>query len=101
MRLLIYVLYVNRASQSGLTMKTFTFSDMNRTPGEILDAALVEPVALTKRGKRKLVVMSAADFQKLPYRQAYTIEEAPDHVIEKLAAALLEVDDAERAGVIG
>ncbi|UWU17257.1 hypothetical protein N2599_31330 (plasmid) [Rhizobium sullae] len=36
-------------------MKQFTFSDMNRASEEILEAALVEPVTLTKRGKEKLV----------------------------------------------
>ncbi len=36
-------------------VKQFTFSDMNRASEEILEAALVEPVTLTKRGKEKLV----------------------------------------------
>jgi prevent-host-death family protein len=57
-------------------MKTFTYSELNRTPGEILDIALVEPVSLTKRGKDKLVVMSADVFDQLPYQQAYTIQNA-------------------------
>ena len=38
-------------------MKQFSFSDMNRASGEILEAALIEPVALTKRGKEKLVIL--------------------------------------------
>lgn len=37
-------------------MKQFTFSDMNRAAGEILETALIEPVALTKRGKQKLAI---------------------------------------------
>ncbi|WP_246617930.1 hypothetical protein [Rhizobium populisoli] len=32
-------------------MELFSFSDMNRASGEILEAALIEPVTLTKRGK--------------------------------------------------
>jgi prevent-host-death family protein len=69
-------------------MKTFTYSDMNRTPGEILDIALVEPVSLTKRGKDKLVVMSADVFDQLPYQQAYTIQNAPEDVHQELVMAL-------------
>lgn len=42
-------------------MKQFTFSDVNRASGEILEAALVEPVTLTKRGKEKLVILSATE----------------------------------------
>ena len=69
-------------------MKTFTYSDMNRTPGEILDIALVEPVTLTKRGKDKLVIMKADVFNRLPYQQAYTIQNAPEDVHQELLAAL-------------
>ncbi|MBZ9790935.1 type II toxin-antitoxin system prevent-host-death family antitoxin [Rhizobium sp. 3T7] len=46
-------------------MKRFTFSDMNRASGEILEAALVEPVTLTKRGKDKLVILTAGQYRKL------------------------------------
>ena len=63
-------------------MKTFTFSDMNRTPGEILDTALVEPVMLTKRGKGKLVVMSAVAFEILRHGRAFTVENMPDSLAE-------------------
>lgn len=36
-------------------MKQYTFSDMNRSSGEILEAAMIEPVVLTKHGKEKLL----------------------------------------------
>jgi prevent-host-death family protein len=65
-------------------MKTYTFSDMNRTPGEILDAALVEPVVLTKRGKRKLVVMSAVAFDVLKHGRAFGIDTMPDVLAEMI-----------------
>lgn len=72
-------------------MKQFTFSDMNRASGEILETALVEPVALTKRGKEKLVILSAAQYRKLvgrPHVAAYTLEGAPDDVHEELMTGL-------------
>ena len=36
-------------------MKSFSFSDVNRQSGEVLDAALAGPVTLEKRGKARLV----------------------------------------------
>ncbi|MGQ2905809.1 MAG: type II toxin-antitoxin system prevent-host-death family antitoxin [Neoaquamicrobium sediminum] len=46
-------------------MKRFTFSDMNRSSGEILEAAMLEPVVLTKHGKEKLVIVSARDYHRM------------------------------------
>lgn len=72
-------------------MKKFTFSDMNRASGEILEAALIEPVALTKRGKEKLVILSAAAYERLrgPGRtKAYGLEDAPDAVHDELMSGL-------------
>ncbi|RWK73720.1 MAG: type II toxin-antitoxin system Phd/YefM family antitoxin [Mesorhizobium sp.] len=72
-------------------MKQFTFSDMNRVSGEILETALIEPVALTKRGKEKLVILSAAQYHQLvgrPHSVAYTLEDAPDEVHNELMTGL-------------
>lgn len=72
-------------------MKQFTFSDMNRSSGEILEAALIEPVALTKRGKEKLVILSAAQYHQLvgkSHAVAYTVEDAPDDVHNELVSGL-------------
>ena len=68
-------------------MKTFSYSDLNRTPGEILDIALVEPVMLTKRGKGKLVVMNAVDFEILKHGRAFTVENMPDSLVDMILAA--------------
>ena len=72
-------------------MKKFTFSDMNRASGEILEAALIEPVALTKRGKEKLVIISAAAYQRLSgqgHTSAYGLDDAPDAVHDELMAGI-------------
>lgn len=47
------------------SMAHYTFSDLNRQAGEIVDAALVRPVALTKRGRTKLVLLSVDRYQEL------------------------------------
>ncbi len=46
-------------------MKEFTFSDLSRRSGDVLDAALAGPVSLVKRGKPKLVLMPAEDYERL------------------------------------
>lgn len=74
-------------------MKTYTFSDLNRQSGEILDAALIEPVALTKRGKEKLVIVPANLFRRLSAAQvqSYTVENAPDDIHDGLLQGLDEI----------
>jgi prevent-host-death family protein len=72
-------------------MKQYTFSDMNRLSGEILEAALTEPVVLTKHGKEKLVILTASRYRHLagqPASTAYTLEGAPDEVHNELMAGL-------------
>jgi PHD/YefM family antitoxin component YafN of YafNO toxin-antitoxin module len=72
-------------------MKQFTFSDMNRASGEILETAMIEPVALTKRGKEKLIILSATQYRKLvsmPPAAAYTLEGAPDEIHDELMRGL-------------
>lgn len=46
-------------------MAHYTFSDLNRQAGEIVDAALVRPVALTKRGRTKLILLSVDRYLEL------------------------------------
>jgi prevent-host-death family protein len=82
-------------------MKHFSFSDMNRLSGEILENALLAPVVLTKRGKEKLVILSAARYRQLigqTATAAYTIKNAPDSVHNELMKgldAILESDSQD------
>lgn len=72
-------------------MKQFSFSDMNRASGEILETALIEPVAFTKRGKEKLVILTADQYRRLIGRShttAYSLDEAPDTVRDELMTGL-------------
>jgi prevent-host-death family protein len=74
-------------------MKSFTLSDLNRQSGEVVDAAMIAPVSLTKRGKRKLVMMPYDVYERLNVTRAYTIENAPDAVNDELMEALNEILD--------
>ncbi|RRI05865.1 prevent-host-death protein [Mesorhizobium tamadayense] len=80
-------------------MKQFTFSDMNRVSGEILETAMIEPVALTKRGKEKLIILSATQYRQLvgsSHAVAYTIEGAPDEVHDELMSGLESIITGEK-----
>ncbi|WP_311028531.1 type II toxin-antitoxin system Phd/YefM family antitoxin [Mesorhizobium koreense] len=46
-------------------MKTFTLTELNNKSGEVAEAAFRGPVDITSRGKRKFVLMTAEDFDRL------------------------------------
>ncbi len=74
-------------------MKRYSFSEMNRASGDILDAALAEPVALTKRGKEKLIIVSTDLWEKVlnsAKSKAYTLENAPQSSFDQLMGGLHE-----------
>ena len=82
-------------------MKVFTFSDLSRRSGDVLDAAMAEPVQLMKRGKAKVVMMPIAQFERLERRlkerTAFTLDDAPGEDIQNLVSGFQAiVDDDER-----
>lgn len=76
-------------------MRSFSFSDLNRQSGEVLDAALSGPVTLEKRGKPKLVVMPVALYEILARGRAFSTETAPDIVVDLLEKALEDAAEAD------
>ncbi len=79
-------------------MKQFTFSELNRQSGEVLDAALIEPVVLTKRGKERLVILTAEKYHQLvgsPGIAAYTLEGAPDDIHNELMEGIEAIIDGD------
>lgn len=80
-------------------MKSFSFSDMNRLSGEILEAALTEPVTLTKYGKERLVIIPADRYRAIigttPVT-AYTLESAPDAIHSELMKGLDAILSTEK-----
>jgi prevent-host-death family protein len=73
-------------------MKQYTFSDMNRSSGEILEAAMIEPVVLTKHGKEKLFVLSARDYHRMRRdpspTKSYSLHDAPGDVHAELMSGI-------------
>lgn len=72
-------------------MKTYSFTDVSKTPGAVLEEALKSPVVLTKRGKEKLVVVPADYFRRLagrPQAPSYSLLELPDDIAKQLDEGL-------------
>ena len=46
-------------------MLRFSLTDLNRSPGAVVEAAHRGPVELTGRGKRKFVLLSAQDYDRI------------------------------------
>jgi prevent-host-death family protein len=81
-------------------MKSFSFSDLSRKSGDVLDAALAGPVSLVKRGKPKVIMLPLEEYERLTSRsaarQAFSLDTAPDDDIAALAKGFKEIlDDAE------
>jgi prevent-host-death family protein len=74
-------------------MKQFSLSDLQRSQGEVVDAAIAAPVELTKHGKARLVVMSKEHYDRLTQqpedpRRAFYWNELPDDIAESLSDAM-------------
>jgi hypothetical protein len=71
-------------------MKRYSYTDINKASGEIFDEALKAPIALTKRGKVKLIVLAVEQFDELSARprrlpdtrQVGTLETMPEDMFE-------------------
>lgn len=81
-------------------MKSFTFSDLSRKSGDVLDAALAGPVSLVKRGKAKVVMLPIDEYQKLVGesggKQAFSLDTALDEDLAILSGAFQQfIDDVD------
>lgn len=79
-------------------MKSYSFSDLIRSSGPILDAAQKEPVALTKRGKERLVLLPAEEYHRLaarPQIKAYSVDELPPDIADELLTELKTIIDED------
>jgi prevent-host-death family protein len=87
-------------------MKQFTFSDLSRHSGDVLDAAMAGKVSLAKRGKAKVMMMPMAEYERLERlatgrqeRTAFTLADAPEEDIENLTAGFQQILDETKSDV--
>lgn len=73
-------------------MRQFTTGDLNKQIGDVMDAAVREPVVLTKYGKARFVLMSYEHYERMRTggdpRRAYRVTEMPDEHKELFGAAI-------------
>ena len=86
---------------SSVAIKEFTFSDLSRHSGDILDIAMVEPVSLVKSGKVKVVMMPLARYEHLlagrGMQRAFTLLNVPEADIENLVNGFQQILDEASA----
>jgi prevent-host-death family protein len=79
-------------------MKTFSLTELGNKSGEVVEAAFRGPVDITSRGKRKFVLMTADDFDRLRERgvqRAYRTDRLTGEERELFLAGLDEVADRD------
>ncbi len=76
-------------------MKTFTLTDLKNHTGKVVDAAIREPVSLTKHGAEALVIMARDEFDRrlaaADARRAHALEELPLDLAHDVTASLAAV----------
>jgi antitoxin Phd len=74
----------------------FSLTDLSNRSGEVVEAAFRGPVEITRRGKRKFVLLTAEDYDRLvraaDSRQAFHADDAPKGIAAMVLAALAEDD---------
>jgi antitoxin Phd len=77
-------------------MGPFSLTDLSNRSGEVVEAAFRGPVEITRRGKRKFVLLTVEEYDRLvnaaDTRQAFHADDAPEDVARMMLAAL-ESDD--------
>ena len=78
-------------------MADFSLTDLSNRSGEVVEAAFRGPVVITRRGKRKFVLLTAEDYDRLvsaaDMRQAFHADDAPEEIVAMMLSALTKDDD--------
>ncbi|KAA5602249.1 type II toxin-antitoxin system Phd/YefM family antitoxin [Blastochloris sulfoviridis] len=72
-------------------MASFTLTDLGNRSGEVVEAAFRGPVEITKRGKRKFVLLTAEQFDRLVQgsaQRAYRVEDLTGAERDEILAGL-------------
>jgi antitoxin Phd len=75
----------------------FSLTDLSNRSGEVVEAAFRGPVEITRRGKRKFMLLTAEDYDRLvtaaDTRRAFHADDAPEGVAAMMLAALTKDDE--------
>jgi antitoxin Phd len=73
-------------------MARFTLTELGNKSGEVVEAAFSGPVEITSRGKRKFVLMTAAQFDRLKVSQNQRAFSAENLTVEESREILSGLD---------
>jgi len=77
-------------------MAHFSLTDLSNRSGEVVEAAFRGPVEITRRGKRKFVLLTAEEYDRLvsaaDSRRVFHADDAPEEVAAMMLAALEDND---------
>jgi prevent-host-death family protein len=75
----------------------FSLTDLSNKSGEVIEAAFKGPVEITRHGKRKFVLLTADDYDRLAKaadtRRAFHADDVPEDVAALMLSALERDDD--------
>jgi antitoxin Phd len=78
-------------------MAHFSLTDLSNRSGEVVEAAFKGPVEITRHGKRKFVLLTADDYDRLVHaadtRRAFHADDVPKDVAALMLTALERDDD--------
>lgn len=78
-------------------MAHFSLTDLSNRSGEVVEAAFRGPVEITRRGKRKFMLLTAEDYDRLvnaaDTRRAFHADDAPQEVAAMMLTALAKDDE--------
>lgn len=81
-------------------MKKYSFTDVNRGAGDILDEAMSTPVALTKRGREKIVMLPVDLYNELIQShssvQSFVYADAPKNILDDLDRGLDDILNGDK-----
>ena len=77
-------------------MASFTLTELGNKSGEVVEAAFRGPVDITKRGKRKFVLLTAEQFDRLAGRSAQRSHRVEDLTGEERDDLLAGLDTVVR-----
>ena len=78
-------------------MAQFSLTDLSNRSGEVVEAAFRGPVEITRRGKRRFVLLTAEDYDRLvgaaDVRRAFHADDVPEDIADMMLAALTQDRD--------
>jgi prevent-host-death family protein len=77
------------------TRGPFTAAELARRTGDVLHAAALGPVAITKNGKSRFVIMSKETFDRINPQKSYRTDDMPEEILEWLLPALERAANGE------